>query len=340
MKSEDQRNLRLIIILFITLLFSGTIGFAAFAGDDILTAFYRTIILLLTHFDHAIPKTWGIRLLILGLIFGSLVIMAYLIKIFAQYIFEGALSDNIRRRRMKKEIDVMKDHFIVCGFGRVGQQIVHELINEDVNFVVLDRDEKAFHDRMSKKIKFIPKDPTFEDNLRDAGIYKAKSLIAALGEDTDNLLLTLAARSLNPNLYIVSRCSFEENAAKLEKAGADRVAMPYQIGGYHMATMALRPAVVDFLDVIIDSKHDELQIEEVWVEEDSPLIGKPLTEYLSRKRTGATILAINRYDGTSVINPAGDEIIYSKDKLIIMGTKKQLETLAHSIFSEESIITK
>jgi len=161
-----------------------------------------------------------------------------------------------------------------------------------------------------------------------------------LGEDTDNLLLTLAARSLNPNLYIVSRCSFEENAAKLEKAGADRVAMPYQIGGYHMATMALRPAVVDFLDVIIDSKHDELQIEEVWVEEDSPLIGKPLTEYLSRKRTGATILAINRYDGTSVINPAGDEIIYSKDKLIIMGTKKQLETLAHSIFSEESIITK
>jgi len=193
---------------------------------------------------------------------------------------------------------------------------------------------------MAEEVLYLAKDPTVEDNLKEIGIDKAKCLIASCGEDNDNLLLTLTARSLNPNLYIVTRCSAPENSSKMIKAGADRVAMPYQIGGYHMATMALRPAVVDFLDVIIDSRHDELQVEELVVDEDSSLIGKKLRECLARDKIGTTVLAINRFDGTSVINPSGDQIIYSKDNLIIMGTKQQLEKLTETIFAKEALVAK
>ncbi|HBG81355.1 TPA: hypothetical protein DDW69_00760 [candidate division CPR2 bacterium] len=340
MRKEEKRNLKLVLLLFIFLLLGGTIGFVYFRGMDVPSAFYQTLIVLLTHFFHEVNEPWSVRILILILMVGSLIMIAYLFKVFAQYIFEGTLGDNIRRRRMKKDIEELKDHYIVCGCGRVGQQIVHELNNEGVEFIVVDRNEKVFENKIAKGAMYIAKDPTFEDNLREAGIYSAKCLIAALGEDTDNLLLTLAARSLNPKLYIVARCNLDENTSKMEKAGADRVAMPYQIGGYHMATMAMRPAVVDFLDVIIDSKHDELQVEEVKVDEDSPLVGHKLTEYLSRKKTGVTVLAINRFDGTSVVNPSGDQVVYSKDKLIIMGTKKQLEEITNSIFSEESFVAK
>lgn len=340
MRKEDERHLKIIILLFLFLLTGGTLGFMVFKHMDLASAIYQTMIILLTHFYKEIHEPWPTRILILVLIFGSLIIIAYLIKIFAQYIFEGALSDNIRRRKMKKEIENMNDHYVVCGFGRVGQQIIKELKNEKIQFVVIDRDENVFHNKMAKGIIYLCKNPTLEDTLKEAGIHNAKCLIAALGEDTENLMLTLAARSLNPKLYIVTRCSLEENSNKMIKAGADRVAMPYQIGGYHMATMAIRPAVVDFLDVIIDSRHDELQVEEVIVNEDSSIVGEPLAKYLARDKTGATILAVNRFDGTSVINPLGDEIIYSRDKLIIMGTKKQLEDLTHSIFSEEDVIAR
>ncbi|MDD3481279.1 MAG: NAD-binding protein, partial [Patescibacteria group bacterium] len=219
----------------------------------------------------------------------------------------------------------------VCGFGRVGRQVAQELAYEGVNFVIIDRNPKIVKEAMDKKFNAIEGDPIKESVLARAGIKDAKSLISALGEDTDNLFLTLTARSLNKDIFIVSRASSQENVNKLKKAGADKVSMPYQIGGYHMAGIALRPAVVDFLDVISDGRHAELQIEELNIERGSTLIGQRIAETLSRKKAGVTVLAVNKANGTTRINPSGEEMIERDDQLILMGTKDQLEKLSKEI---------
>jgi len=253
------------------------------------------------------------------------------LKFAAEYLFEGQLSERAKKKKMDKKIGKMEDHFIIAGYGRVGKQVAEELADEDVDFVVLDRNPVEIYTATKKGYVALEGDPIKEEVLKSAGIERAKSLIAALGDDTDNLFLVLTARSLNKELYIVSRASEEENVGKLEKAGADRVALPYQIGGYHMAAVALRPAVVDFLDVIVDGKHTELQVEEVNIDRGSKIIGHRIGEYLSRKKTGATVLAINKRDGRSKINPNGEEVIERDDQLIIMGRKEQLETIINEI---------
>jgi len=227
-----------------------------------------------------------------------------------------------------KSISKMKDHYIVCGFGRVGTQVAEELFHDSADFVIIDRDPREVKNAVDKGFNAICADPTVEDSLNKANIGNAKALITCLGEDTDNLFVTLTARSLNGELYIVARANYEENIPKFEKSGANRVATPYQIGGYHMATMALRPGVLDFLDVIVDSRHDELEVEEIEVPRTSFLVGKTIAGAISRDKTGVTILAINHKDGSSKVNPLGTEIIHQGDKLIVMGNREQLESVA------------
>lgn len=265
------------------------------------------------------------QIVVLLLVFGSLIIIAYVLRYAAEFLFEGQIAERAKRRAMEKKIDKMEGHFVVAGYGRVGKQVAEELKDEGVEFVVIDKNPVETYAAAQAGCVVVEGDPIKEDVLERAGIKKAKSLLACLGSDTDNLFLTLTAKSLNQDLYIVSRASEEENVGKLEKAGADRVALPYQIGGYHMAAVALRPAVVDFLDVIVDGKHSELQVEEIVVQRGSVLVGQRVADYLSREKTGTTVLAINKKNGVSKINPSGDEIIEREDQLIIMGAKDQLE---------------
>ena len=145
------------------------------------------------------------------------------------------------------------------------------------------------------------------------------------------LYIVLSARSLNPDIFIIARASREEGIAKIKKAGANKVTMPEQIAGYHMATMALRPAVIDFLDVIVDGKHDELQIEELKIGMSSEYINRPLSFYQAQTENSAAVLAINRIDGSTKVNPGGNEIINLNDKLILMGTRKELEKMTDKI---------
>jgi voltage-gated potassium channel len=168
--------------------------------------------------------------------------------------------------------------------------------------------------------------------LVNAGIDRAAGLVACLGEDSLNLFVVLAARSLNPNLYIVARANRPENEMKLKHAGANRVAMPYQIGGYHMASMALRPNVVDYMDVMTGKNgHLELKVEEMVVGDDSRLAGKRLGKALAEDEVGATVIAINGVDGSSRVRPTGKEIIYAGDRLIILGSKPDLTTASELI---------
>jgi voltage-gated potassium channel len=325
MKSNHLlRRLTLILVLIIIF------GVSSFVilGKELWEAFYLTIIILLSHFEHGVENPVGIQVLTIMLVLGSYFVLAYIIKGAAEYIFGGTFKESRRKKKMAKVISKMKDHYIVCGYGRVGKQVAQELAYEDVDFIIVDRNPDRVKEAESKGYTIIEGDPIKESILKKAGVTDAKALISALGEDTDNLFLTLTARSMNADIFIVSRASSNENISKLKKAGANKVSLPYQIGGYHMAGVALRPAVVDFLDVISDGRHAELQIEEVNIERGSELVGQKIIDNFSREKVGITVLAVNKGDGTTRVNPSGDEIIERDDQLILMGTREQLEKIS------------
>lgn len=332
---EETRNdvLKLLAVIFVALLTIGTVGFMILKGLSPWEAFYQTMIILLTHFYHEIKEPFLVQIFILILILGSFIIVAYVIKFFAEYLFEGTFKENRRKKTMDKTINAYHDHYIICGYGRVGKQIADELADEKAKFVVVDRDKTEIDEATERGFMVVHGDPTEERTLLKAGILKAKSVIVVPGSEIDSLYIVLSARSLNPDVYIIARAGKEEGMAKIKKAGANKVTMPEQIAGYHMATMALRPAVVDFLDVIIDGKHDELQIEELQIRPGSEYINRPLNFYLTQIDNGVAVLAINRVDGNTKVNPGGSEILSLNDRLILMGTRDQLEKVTDKVAS-------
>lgn len=333
MKPEETQNdvLKILSIIFVVLLTAGTTGFMILTEDTLWEAFYQTLIILLTHFYHEIKEPLAIQLLVLALILGSFIIVAYVIKFLAEYLFEGTFKENRRKRNMEKTINSYHDHYIICGYGRVGKQIAEELAEEKAKFIVVDRDPVETKKAEDKGFMVVNADPTEESTLLKAGILKAKSVIIVPGSEVDSLYIVLSARSLNPDVYIIARASKEEGVAKIKKAGADKVSMPAQLAGYHIATMALRPAVVDFLDVIVDGKHDELQIEELQIRPGSEYINRPLSFYTAQNENEVAVLAVNRVDGTTKVNPSGSEILNINDKLILMGNRIQLEKVTDKV---------
>ena len=332
-KLDIQKTLRNLTVILCGIIVIGTVGFMYIDHASPWKAFFTTLIILLSHWKHGIDDPLADQLLLIFLILGSFLILAYVFKFGADYFLGGEFIERQRRKKMQNKINKMKDHYIVCGFGRVGRQVCEDLFHSKVDFVIVDRDLDEIKKANKLQYPVLCADPTEEDSLVGAGAKEAKALISCLGEDTDNLFVALTARSLNPDIYIVARANDEENTSKFEKAGANRVAIPYQIGGYHMATMALRPAVLDFLDVIVDSRHDELEVEELEIAPDSGFIGQKISEELARNKTGVTVLAINKNDGSSKVNPKGDEVIHMGDKLIIMGNRKQLNKVTSLVNS-------
>ncbi len=302
---------------------AGTVGFVRFEHLSVTEALYQTLLLTLSHFDHVQAKTRAGKLLTIGLIVTSLALIGYLLKWFAEYMI--GVGDNVRKRRLQSKLKKLNNHHILCGLGRVGSQIAREMLIEEVSFVALDRDPVKVEEAIAMGCIAFVADSTSEEELIRAGITKATGLVASLSDDSANLFVTLAARSLNPELHIVARANRQENELKLRRAGADRVALPYQIGGYHMASMALRPNVVDYMDIIGNAgAATDLQVEEMVVSENSHLAGHRLGKSLAEGSIGATVIAINGSDGTSRVRPTGHEVIYPGDRLIILGAKQDL----------------
>jgi len=307
----------------------GTVGFHLYAHLSLSNSLYETLTILLDrvdeqHFTYAVSRT-----LVIVLTLASLGLIAYLLKWLAEYMM--GISYNVRKLRVKAKVDKFQHHYIICGLGRVGAQVAGEMHHEGVDFVALDRDQAKVDDALAKGYNALTLDSTAEDSLTQVGIERAAGLVACLGEDSLNLFVTLAARSLNPDLYIVARANRPENELKLKRAGANRVAMPYQIGGYHMASMALRPNVVDYMDVMTKTGTAELEVEEMVVGDKSKLAGRRLGKSLAEGEVGATVIAINGADGTSRVRPTGQEVIYPGDRLIILGAKHDLTSASELI---------
>jgi voltage-gated potassium channel len=324
------RRLWWAIFAFITVVVVGIVGYMVIEGWSFIDALYMTITTITTvGFREVYPLSLSGRIFTIFLIIGGVGGALYVLTTLMGYIIEGQFGITMGRRRMKTKIAKLKRHFILCGYGRVGEEIALAFSEEGVPFVIVDNNEQRVARAESEGYLCLLADATSDDVLKNAGIEQARGLVAAVGSDTDNTYITLSARGLEPDLSIAARCSSSEAESKLRRAGADRVISPYAIGGRRMAMLALRPAVVDFIDTVTYGRGRELQLENVDVASDSPLVG--LTMEQARSKVGITILAMRKKSGKLMANPPGEEPIEDGDRLIVIGTKQRLAAL-ESIF--------
>lgn len=226
---------------------------------------------------------------------------------------------------MKNRIEQMREHFILCGFGRVGETIADTFKEEGVSFVVIEKNpERIAHLGQGHGYLYVEGDATSDEVLRQAGIERAKGLVAAVGTDVDNTYITLTARELRRDLFIEARASSEEAEKKLRTAGANRVVSPNSIGGRRMAMLAVRPAVVDFIDHVAGRAGPDLQMENVAISEESALIGQTIAFF--RECSKANVLAIYKKDGRLLANPPDEEKFMAGDSVIVIGTSEQLSS--------------
>lgn len=295
-------------------------------GWSSIDAIYMTMITISTvGYGEVNPLSPSGRVFSIFLIAGGVGGGLFVLTAFIQYIIEGRLGLTRRRRQMKAKIAKLKDHFILCGYGRVGEEIAHTFSEEGIPFVVIDSRQDNFATAEEQGYLCLLGDATSDKVLTEAGIERARGLVAAVGSDADNTYITLSARGLRPNLFIEARASNKEAETKLKRAGADRVVSPSSIGARRMAMLALRPAVVDFIDTVIYRRGRELQLENIAIEGNSPLVG--LTIETIHHRVKTTVLAISKKSGKLLANPPIDTTIEAGDRLIVMGTPKELTAM-------------
>jgi voltage-gated potassium channel len=249
----------------------------------------------------------------------------YALGVLIQTLVEGELHDVFGRRRMERRIAALHDHVIVCGWGRVGRAIAKDVADHGTALVIVDLDAERVAGSPHPSVLG---DATDDDVLRRAGLDRAKALVAALDSDAGNLFVTLSARALRPDLFIVARVRVEDSEEKLRRAGADRTVNPQSIGGARMAAFVLQPHVTEFLDVVMHDRDIEFRLEEVTVPPSSSIAGRTLREAQIRDRTGALVLAVRDGDGSFSTNPSPDARIGGGQVLIAIGTPDELTALA------------
>lgn len=313
-------------MLIVLIIAFGTAGYMGIEGWDFLDALYMTIITLTTvgyREIHALSPQ-GIAFTIM-LIIGGVGTVLYALSTGAKIVLEGELQELFGRRRVEKRIKELKDHYIVCGFGRMGRIICRELKEKKVRFIVVEKQHDIAQE--SDDLLIIEGDATQDDTLRDAGIERARGLISVLPTDAENLFVVLSARGMNPGLLIVARAGEEGSEQKLLRAGANRVISPYHIGGLRIAHTVLKPAVVDFIEFATKSGNIDLQMEEITIKEGSRLVGLSLDECGIGRELGIIIVGIRRASGEMKFNPTFRTTIKAGDTLIALGEISKLGTL-------------
>jgi voltage-gated potassium channel len=322
------------ICILLAIIAIGVSGYLVIEGWGFIDALYMTIITITTvGFAEVHPLSLAGKIFSIFIIIGGVGSALYILTATVQSILEGQFGITMGRRRMKAKIAKLKGHFILCGYGRVGQEIARTFSEERTPFVVIENNEERLAKAEEDGYLCLLADATSDEVLKQAGIEQAKGLVAALGSDADNTYITLSARGLRPDLFIEARSSSGEAEVKLKMAGADRVISPHLIGGHRMAMLALRPAVVDFIDTVTYRPGRELQLENVDVAGGSPLVGQTMKHV--REQDGITVLAMRKKSGKLLANPPGEEVIRDGDRLIVIGTKQRLAAL-ESIFEGKS----
>lgn len=292
---------------------------------NIFDSLYMTIIsITTTGFAEVHPLSENGRLFTIFVIIFGVLTIAYTGGRVAQFVLEAYI---FRRRRMARKVDTLKDHYIICGFGRMGKKICQVLSANRALFVVVENNPDEIELLNEMNYLYVEGDATDDEVLLQAGIERAKGLVAVLSTEAENVFTTLSAKVLNPKIFIVSRAVEEETESKLLKAGANRVVKPYEIGGHRMAQVLLRPGVADFIEIVSARKKIDLKIEEINIQPKSSLVGKTLAQSNIRQDLNIIVVAIFSEDGRILYNPQSNSVIHAGDRLIVIGEERNIEKL-------------
>jgi voltage-gated potassium channel len=316
------------VALLLLIIAGGTAGYVVIEGWGAWDAFYMTIITVTTvgyrevHQLSRAGEGWTVAVLLLGV--GAAL---YTFALLATVVVEGGLPKRLQQRRHQRMLETIKDHFIICGYGRIGSIVAHQFRRQNVPYVVVERDPERLHAALEDGALGVEADASREDVLTRVGIGRARGLIAAVGTDAENVYAVLSARVMRPDLFIVSRAETEDATIKLKRAGADRVLSPYQIGAVQMAQTALRPAVVDFVELATSADNLELAMEEITIAAGSALADQSILDANLRQRYGVIVVGVQRQDRRMEFNPDPEVRMRAGDKLVVLGRPDSLKQL-------------
>ena len=327
---EDTFSLRrflLALVAFSFVLFVGTIVFHFALDESWIDALYRSVVTVtLTGLASPPGGAWS-EVFTMILLFSGVAIFLYVAGAIVEMISRGVASGAWAERKRNRLIAKLEDHYIICGYGRVGRQVGREFREADVPFVVLDFNAEAIAAADEAGVLYIEGNGTEDEDLAAAGLDRARGLVASSESDADNLYITLSARSVHPDLLIVARASDADAAKKLRVAGADRVVQPYSTAGTEMAKLVLKPQVAAFLDAVSATGGPDLRFEEIEVSRASGQSGKSIKDIHVRSQTGALIIALRKRDGTFDTTPNPEVVLHDGDVMICVGTPAELSLL-------------
>ncbi|HZS30188.1 MAG TPA: potassium channel protein [Gaiellaceae bacterium] len=333
------RQAGLLLGAVVVTLAGGTLGFSAILGEAWFQALYRTVMTVTLAGLDTVPPSDGARVLSIVLVFAGLTIIAYAGAVIVEAIAGGVLTGALADRRRQRTIEHLSDHYIICGYGRVGRRVAEEFRAAGVRYVVLDFHEAAVAAAKDRDELLVEGDATEDEDLERAGLSRARGLVAASDSDADNLYVTLSARSTQPELIIVARASDADAERKLKVAGANRVVLPYTAAGAVMANLVLKPQVTEFLDVVTTATGPDLQLAEIEVHPTCAAAGRTIRELRIRHETGAIVVALRKPDGTFDTTPEPDTPIEAGDVLIGVGSPDEIGRL-EDLFSPGEIVVR
>ena len=328
----DYHKLKLSLLLLLLTILFGTFGYVLVEDMGVFEAFYMTLITISTvGFSEVRPLSVLGRSITLVIIISGISLLTYTLGQVARIFVEGELRKILGRRKLEKQIAKLRDHYVICGYGRIGNIIVGELITAHIPLVVIEQDPEAVVELEEQGILHLKMDATSDEALQAAGLERARGLVTAVSSDADNVFISLSAKGLRPDIFVLARASDVKNEPKLLRAGATRVVCPYQMGGRRMAEILHKPTVVDFLDKTMVNSELGLQISEALIGEKSFLVGRSVMDSHLRLDFGVIIVAIKRKGGEMVFNPGPNETFNSGDVIVVIGKGEELRKMIESI---------
>ena len=321
------RNLVTAAAILVLLPLAGTAGYIAIEGWGFLDALYMAVTTLTTvGFREVHPLSDGGRIFTIALAIAGVGAIFYALLSLFQFVLEGELAQMLGVRRMKGRIEALRDHYILCGYGRVGTEIAREFSERGVSFVIVESNPEAIARAQGSGHLMLEGDATSDSVLREAGIDRARGLLAASDSDSGNTFIVLTAKALRPELFVVSRAGRTESESRMARAGADRTISPYGIAGRRMALSVLQPLMVEFIDTLATGRHEEQILAEIEISEESGLGGRTIEDVMESCR-GAVVMGVQRATGTIQVGPRGSTPLEVGDRLIVLGDETELEAI-------------
>lgn len=316
---------------------AGIVGFVVILDESVVEAAYRTVVLVSTVGLDTVPVSGVGKLFSLAIIVSGAVLLLYTVGLVIETTTRGIVTGTWLERRTRRSVERLSNHYLICGFGRVGLRVAEEFRSAGVPFVVIDPSPAAAAAARERGAPALEESATDDDALQRAGIARARGLVACVDSDAENLYIVLSARELNPSLLIVARASSEDAATKLRRGGADRVVTPYAIAGRELATLVIRPQVSAFLETVTGEATPEFRLEQIHVARGSEARGRSIGELRVREVTGAMIIAHKRPGEPFNTRPGPDTVLDEGDILIGVGTPEEIRALGDLLRPSEPV---